>query len=278
MRSASRPLELVMRYALLLAVLVLMVGPILWQLTTSLKGHAEDIYGQAATLLPQQPSLNAYTTVITQIPIPTYMRNSLLLVVLSLSSQLIFATFGGYMLSRPGWRGRKAVFVLLISCIMFPFESIMVSLYLTVRDLGLMDTIAGVWLPGFVGVINVLVMRSAFLAVPHEVEDAALLDGATEWQRFWRVFVPSSTGAMMVVGINTVVSAWDEFLWPLLVLHSEERFTLPLGLARLSNSAFGVDERVVMAGSIISVIPMLILFFLTQRYFYKGVEAGAVKL
>ncbi|WP_432164709.1 carbohydrate ABC transporter permease [Streptomyces sp. bgisy031] len=266
------------RYLLLAGVLVLMVQPLLWQLTTSLKARGEDLFGTGATLLPQHWSLHAYSEVMDQIPVAGYVRNSLILVVLSLVSHLVFATAGGYMLSRPGWRGRKAVFLLLVIAMMFPFESIMVSLFLEIRDFGLMDSLTGVWLPGIVGSMNVLVMRAAFLAVPQEIEDAALLDGANEWQRFYRIFLPAGIGGIMVVGINTVIAAWDDFLWPLIVLQNEENFPLTLGLARLQNSAFVTDERVVMAGSMISVIPIMILFFLTQRYFYKGIEAGAVKL
>ncbi|MFI1188311.1 carbohydrate ABC transporter permease [Streptomyces californicus] len=273
-----RHLGVVGRYLLLVAVLFLMVGPLAWQLLTSLKGRGEDLFGSAASLLPRDWSLHAYAEVVTSIPIPTYVRNSLSLVVLALVSQLVFATAGGYMLSRPGWRGRKAVSLLLVVAMMFPFESIMVSLFLQIQDYGLVDSLAGVWLPGIVGPINVLVMRAAFLAVPKEVEEAALLDGANEWQRFFRIFLPAGVGGLMVVGVNTVIGAWDDFLWPLLVLQSEETFPLTLGLARLKTSAFGIDERVVMAGSMISVVPILILFFLTQRYFYKGIEAGAVKL
>jgi multiple sugar transport system permease protein len=273
-----RHIGLVGRYLLLLAVLILMVGPLAWQLLTSLKSRGEDLFGSSASLLPHDWSLHAYSEVVTSIPIPTYVRNSLILVVLSLVSHLVFATAGGYMLSRPGWRGRKAVFLLLVIAMMFPFESIMVSLFLQVRDFGLVDSLAGVWLPGIVGSINVLVMRAAFLAVPREIEEAALLDGANEWQRFFRIFLPAGVGGLMVVGINTVIGAWDDFLWPLIVLQSEENFPLTLGLAQLKTSAFGIDERVVMAGSMISVIPILLLFFLSQRYFYKGIEAGAVKL
>ena len=275
--TGLRPLRLAGRYALLLAVLFLMVGPLVWELSTSLKGQSESIFGSEASLLPQHPSLHAYSEVIHEIPILHYITNSLTVVVLALTSQVVFASFGGYMLSRPGWRGRKAVLLLLIAAMMFPFESIMISLFLEIRDAGLVDSLGGVWLPGMVGAMNVLVMRAAFLAVPQELEDAALLDGANEWQRFHRVFLPSAIGGLMVVGINTVISSWDDFLWPLIVLQRDTHFTLTLGLAQLQNTAFGLDQRVVMAGSMISVIPIVIIFCFAQRWFYRGVAAGAVK-
>ena len=204
----------------------------------------------------------------------TYIRNSLIVVALSVTSQLVFSTTAGYMLSKPGWKGRKAVWVVLIASMMFPFESIMVSLFLSIRDMGLVDNLAGVWLPGFVGAINVLLMRGAFLAVPREIEDSAMLDGADEWQRFRHLYLPSAWGAILVVVINTFISAWDDFLWPLIVLRSESNMTLTLGLSRLQNSSFGYDQRMVMAGSVISVVPVLVLFVITQRWFYKGVVVG----
>lgn len=273
-----RVLRLAGRYLLLCAVLLLMVGPLAWQVLTALKGHTEDIYGTHATLLPRHPTLANFRAVLAQVPIWSYIGNTLVVVGLSVASQLVFSTLGGYMLSRTGWRGAKAVTLLLVVSMMFPFESIMVSLFISIRSMGLEDNLLGVWLPGVVGAFNVLIMRTAFLAVPNELEEAALLDGAGEWRRFTRIFLPAATGAMMVVIINTFVSAWDDFLWPLVVIRSQSRFTLTLGLAQLQNSAFGLDERTLMAGSVISVIPVLILFIATQRWFYRGVQAGAVKM
>jgi multiple sugar transport system permease protein len=267
----------VVRYLLLLFVLAITVGPLVWQFLASLKGQGENVFGSNASILPQHPTLRAYREVFSQVPVATYIKNSLVVVVLSLTSQLLFSTTAGYMLSKPGWKGQKAVWVLLIASMMFPFESIMVSLFLSIRDMGLVDNLVGVWLPGFVGAINVLVMRGAFLAVPREIEDAGLIDGASEWQRFRYIYLPAAFGAISVVAINTFISAWDDFLWPLIVLRSDAHFTLTLGLSRLSSSSFGFDQRVLMAGSVISLIPVLVLFAITQRWFYRGVASGAVK-
>jgi multiple sugar transport system permease protein len=277
-RDYGRPRELIVRYLLLLFVLGITIGPLLWQLLASLKGVGEDVFGSNASLIPHHPTLRAYREIFDQVPVGTYIRNSVMIALLSIASQLAFSTMAGYMLSKPGWKGKKAVWVLLLASMMFPFESIMVSLFLSIRDLGLVDHLAGVWLPGFIGAINVLIMRAAFLAVPREIEDAAMLDGAGEWKRFRYLYLPSAYGAILVVTINTFISAWDDFLWPLIVLRSEEHFTLTLGLARLQTSSFGYDQRMVMAGSVISVVPVLVLFVITQRWFYRGVASGGVKL
>lgn len=277
LRRWGRPRELIVRYVLLVLVLGLMVGPLVWQFLSSLKGTGEAIFGDEATLFPQEPTLAAYTRIFDQVPMARYMLNSLIMCVLTVSSQVVFPTMAGYMMSRKGWRGRKVVYGVLIVSMIFPFESIMVSLFLMVQGLGIVDNYLGVWLPGAIGAVNVLIMRATFNKVPDEVEDAALLDGANEWQRFSRIYLPASVGAMMVVIINSFIAAWDDFLWPFIVLRSESMFTLTLGLSRLAESSLGFDPRVIMAGSIIAIVPILVLFVILQRWFYKGVAQGAVK-
>ncbi|MEY9894119.1 ABC-type glycerol-3-phosphate transport system permease component [Catenulispora sp. MAP12-49] len=263
-------------YILLVAVLILLVGPLVVPLLASFKSSGENLFGTDATVLPRHWSLHAYSQLNQQIPLVHYMLNSTAVATMSIVSNLVAACTAGYMLSRPNWRGRNAVFYVLTAAMMFPFESIMVSLFVETRNLGLVDTLRGAWLPGSVGVINILIMRAAFMAVPKEIEDAALLDGAREWTRFWRIFLPSSRGALTVVVLTTFIAAWDDFLWPLLVLRSDHNFTLMLGLVGLEGQ-FGFDYRVVLAGALAALLPVAIIFFATQRYFFRGVEEGGVK-
>lgn len=273
----GRQRAVVIRYALLLVVLAISVGPLLWQLASSLKGAEEPLFGNAATFLPRDPSLSGYVTVFEQVPMAQYIRNSLIMCALTVGSQIVFPTLAGYMLSRRWWRGRTVFYWLLIVSMMFPFESIMVSLYMQIRDMGLTNSFIGVWLPGAIAAVNVLIMRAAFSAVPDEVEDAAMLDGAGEWRRFSSIYLPAARGSMVVVVINSFIAAWDDFLWPFIVLRSEELYTLSLGLARLAASSFSYDPRVTMAGSVIAIVPIMIIFVALQRHFFKGVESGAIK-
>lgn len=276
-RTHGRTRALVTRYVLLLIVLAISVGPLLWQFSSSLKGPQDALYGSDATFFPANPTFAAYQTVFEQVPMGTYIRNSLIMCLLTVFSQVVFPTLAGYMLSRQGWRGRGLFYWVLIVSMMFPFESIMVSLYTQITDLGLDDSFIGVWLPGAIAAVNVLITRAAFSAVPNEVEDAAMLDGAGELRRFWKIYLPAARGAMVVVVINSFIAAWDDFLWPFIVLRSEELYTLSLGLSRLAASSLSYDPRVTMAGSIIAIVPILVLFVALQRYFFKGVESGAVK-
>ncbi|RSS72275.1 carbohydrate ABC transporter permease [Streptomyces sp. WAC06614] len=271
-RSRAAPAA---RYLALLLVLVVMVGPVAWQFATSLRGRTENVY---AGLLPARPTFDNYLRVAESFPLLQYVGNTLVVAALAVTSNVVCAATGGYALSRTGWRGRTAVFTVLVASLMFPFESVMVSMFLIVRGMGLVDTLVGVWLPGAVSVLNLMIMRAAFLAVPRELEEAAVLDGAGEWTRFTRVFLPGAKGALAVVCITSFMGAWDDFLWPLLVLTGSEHYTLQLGLKTLAGTTTVTDQRIVAAGAMTALLPMVILFLALHRYFFKGVGEGAVKL
>ncbi|MFD7626985.1 carbohydrate ABC transporter permease [Streptomyces sp. NPDC059851] len=262
------------RYAVLLLMLAVLTGPIAWQFLTSIRGRTENVYDG---VLPAQPTLDNYARVAESFPLVQYTGNTLTVAALAVTSNLLFSAMGGYALSRAGWRGRRTVFTVLAATLMFPFESVMISMFLTVRGMGLVDTLVGVWLPGAVSVLNIMIMRSAFLAVPREIEEAAVLDGAGEWTRFTRVFLPAAKGSLAVVCITSFMGAWDDFLWPLLVLTDSEHYTLQLGLKTLAGATTTNDQRIIAAGAMAALLPMMLLFFALQRYFFKGVGEGAVK-
>ncbi|MDH6537686.1 carbohydrate ABC transporter permease [Streptomyces sp. SPB4] len=269
-----RLLGLAARYATLLLMLAAVLGPIVWQFLTSLRGRTENVYDG---VLPSRPTLDNYLRVAESFPLLQYVGNTLTVALLAVTSNMLFAAMGGYALSRAGWKGRRTVFTLLVATLMFPFESVMISMFLTVREMGLVDTLIGVWLPGAVSVLNIMIMRAAFLAVPREIEEAAVLDGAGEWTRFTRVFLPAAKGALAVVCLTSFMGAWDDFLWPLLVLTDSEHYTLQLGLKTLAGATTTSDQRIIAAGAMAAFLPMALLFFALQRFFFKGVGEGAVK-
>ncbi|ACZ31134.1 binding-protein-dependent transport systems inner membrane component [Xylanimonas cellulosilytica DSM 15894] len=274
--SSIRPREIVIRYALLVLVLVLMVGPFLWQLSTSLKGPADDIYSTTPQLIPGDPTFANFVEAATKIPILQFALNSVLVAVLVVGGNVLGATLAGYALARLRFRGRAVVLGAILGTMLLPAESTIVAQYLTVRSMGLSDNLLGVALPGMVGMINILLMRAAFTAVPKELDEAALVDGANVWQRFWRIGVPNVRGMIAVVSVFAFIAAWDDFLWPLIVLTTPDRFTLTVGLQYLSG-AFSSNPRVVAAGTMIAFIPIVIFFMVLQKQFFKGVDAGAIK-
>lgn len=268
--------EIALRYVLLLAVLALTVGPFLWQLSTSLKGPHEDIFSSPPSFVPEQPTFANYSRVAETIPVWDYALNSLTVAVANVVTNCAGAALAGYALARLRYRGRRAATVAFVLAMLVPVEGIVIAQFTTMRELGLNNTLVGVVLPLSVSALNVLLMRNAFLNLPYEVEEAAFVDGANVWQRFARIALPAVKGTLAVVAIFAFMGAWDDFLWPLIVLSDPQNFTLTIGLNYL-HGTFANDERLVAAGTIIAVLPLIVLFACLQRYFFRGVGEGAVK-
>ncbi|MFE3447666.1 carbohydrate ABC transporter permease [Nonomuraea sp. NPDC059194] len=268
--------EKVLRYTLLLFVLVLTVAPFLWQLSTSLKSVTEDIYTQTPSFLPQQPTLDNYAKVADTIPVWSYAVNSLIVAAIVITGNAVGATIAGYALAKLRFRGAKLLLGLFLATLVLPGEVTIISQYVTVRSLGLADTLLGVALPGAIGMLNVLLMRTAFQAIPPEMDEAAIIDGATAWQRLRHIGLPNVRGMLSVITIFAFIGAWDDFLWPLIVLTNPENYTLTVGLQYL-NGTFTSNPRLIAAGTMISFVPIVIVFASLQRFFFRGVEEGAIK-
>ncbi|MCF3103656.1 carbohydrate ABC transporter permease [Streptomyces roseoverticillatus] len=268
--------EKAVRYVLLLAVLALTVGPFLWQLSTSFKSTTEDVYTSPPRFLPAHPTAHNYTAVADIIPVWDYALNSLKVAVASVLTNLAGASTAGYALARLRFRGRRAAGLAFVAAVLVPLESIVVAQFTMMRDLELNNTLVAVVLPGAVGALNVLLMRNAFANLPYEIEEAAVIDGANVWQRFVRIALPSVRGTLAVVAVFSFMGAWDDFLWPLIVLSDPDRFTLTVGLNHL-HGTFQQDPRLVAAGTVVAVAPLVVMFACLQRYFFRGVGEGAVK-
>lgn len=275
-RRPWRRAGLAVRYVLLLLVLGLTVGPFLWQLSTSLKGNGERVFGYPPQLTPHHPTLHHYAEVLDTVPVLHYASNCLVVALGSVVTNCLFGSMAGYALARMRFRGRAVAVGIFLATMIIPFESIMVSEFLVARSLHLTNTLLGVMLPLSASGLSVLLMRNAFNRLPTEVEEAAVLDGADEWQRFWRIALPAARGSLAAVAIFSFVFAWDDFLWPLVVLSDPAKYTLTVGIQYLSGT-FTNDQRVIAAGTMMAVVPLLVLFFALQRFFFKGVGEGAVK-
>lgn len=277
-RSFNSPTRwgLAVRYLLLLIVLVITIGPMLWELSTSLKSVTEDVYTTNPNFVPQHPTLSNYGRVAQVIPVLKFAGNSLIVAILDVGGNVIGASIAGFALARLNFRGRKLVLGVFLSTLVLPAEVTIVSQFQTVTNLGLGNTLLGVALPGMIGAINVLLMRNAFQAIPGEIDAAAILDGANVWQRLRYIGLPAVKGILSVVAILSFIGAWDDFLWPLLVLQDPSKLTLTVGLAYLQGQ-FTVDPRTLAAGAMVALVPILILFLALQRFFFRGVGEGAVK-
>ncbi|MEU3499264.1 carbohydrate ABC transporter permease [Streptomyces hundungensis] len=265
-----------LRYAALVVVLLIMIGPFLWQLSTSFKGTTEDIYTSPPRLLPAHPTFANYGDVADTIPVWDFILNSVKVAVANVATNVIGAAMAGYALARLRFRGRKTAGLVFVLALLVPMEATMLAQFATMRSLELNNTLIAVVLPGCIGAMNVLLMRNAFAALPYEIEEAAVVDGANVWQRFTRIALPAVKGTLAVVAIFSFMGAWDDFLWPLIVLSDSDHFTLTVGLNFL-HGTFSNDQRIVAAGTIIAVAPLIVMFACLQRFFFRGVGEGAVK-
>lgn len=274
--GTMRRREKVLRYVLLLFALVVTVGPFVWQLSTSLKGAGENIYTSTPQFIPSNPTFDNYLRVAETIPVLSYAKNSLIVAAMAVAGNAVGCTLAGFALAKLHFRGRTLFLALVLGTLVLPGEVTIVSQYVTVRSLGLADTLVGVALPTAVAMLNVLLMRAAFMAIPDEMDEAAVIDGASAWQRLIHIGLPNVRGMLSVITIFAFIGAWDDFLWPLIVLTDPQNYTLTVGLQYLSG-AFTANPRVIAAGTMIAFIPIVIVFATLQRFFFRGVEEGAIK-
>ncbi|MFE9412705.1 carbohydrate ABC transporter permease [Streptomyces sp. NPDC006704] len=275
-RVRARRWRVALRYLALVVVLLVMTGPFLWQLSTSLKGATEDIYTSPPRLLPQHPTVDSYRHVAEIIPVWDFVWNSVKVALSNVATNVVGAAMAGYALARLRFKGRAAAKTVFVLALLVPMEATMLAQFATMRSLDLNNTLVAVVLPGCIGAMNVLLMRNAFSAIPYEIEEAAIVAGANVWQRFTRIALPAVKGTLAVVAIFSFMGAWDDFLWPLIVLSDSEHFTLTVGLNYL-HGTFSDNQRVVAAGTIIAVAPLIVMFACLQRLFFRGVGEGAVK-
>ena len=266
----------VVQYLVLILVFILLVGPFVWELSLSFKGKGDNVYAVPPYIIPKTPTWDNYLSVFRQVPVFRYMLNTVIVAILSIGGNVIFSTMAGYALGRLKWRGRNLLFTIFMGTMVIPVEGVVISQFLIVRSVGLQNTLLAVALPGMVGAVNILLMTNAFKGIPDELEEAAEVDGANLWQRFYRICVPQVKGTMTVVGIFAFVGAWNDFLWPLIVISDESNYTLTLGMNRLKGM-FVSDPRLIAAGALVSLIPILVFFACFQRYFFRGLEQGGIK-
>lgn len=278
-----------LRYVALLLVALVTIGPFLWLLSTALKGGGENIFAYPPQLLPAAPTLGNFEEVWKAVPFGRYVMNSVLVAAAAVVLNLIFASMAAYPLARMKFRGRDTFFYLVLATMMVPFPVIMIPLFVIVTKLhtGLIAVTPGAlqspyllytWLvlPTSVSAFGIFLLRQAFLAVPKELEEAVLIDGGSPFDIWWKIMMPLSRPAIATLAIFTFVGSWGDFLWPLIVLKEPELYTLPVGVAFLAGT-FSANWRLIAAGSVLAVLPIVAFFLLLQRYFIGGATSGAVK-
>lgn len=275
-------LNRILTHIILVIISIISIVPFLWLLSTALKGNAENIFAYPPNLIPKFFTFRNFIDVWNQIPFVTYFINSFIVAISTVILNLLFSSLAAYPLARMEFFGKKTIFYLILSTIMIPFQTIMLSVYLIVIKLHLIDYYGvvqgylGLILPFAVNAFGIFLMRSAFLNLPKELEEAALIDGANMFQIWSKVLLPMTKPTLSVLAIFTFIGCWGEFLWPSIVLNNKQLYTLPVGLNDLTGM-FSSNWRLIASGAIISVIPILIFFIFTQKFFISGENEGAVK-
>ncbi len=263
-------------YGILGAIALVMLFPLLWLISTALKSPTENIWQSPPQLLPNQPTLENFSKVWQSLPFGTYLYNSVLVSVLTVGLNLLFCSLAAYPLARLSFVGRNGIFMAIVSTIMIPFQIVMIPLYILTVQLGLRNTYLGIIFPSLASAFGIFLLRQALIGVPKEIEEAARLDGSSELGLWWHIMLPAIRPALITLAIFVFIGAWSDFLWPLIVIQDESLYTLPLGVAKLAGT-FSLDWRLVAAGSVISITPVLILFLFLQKYIVPTDTGSGVK-
>lgn len=269
-------------HTFLIILSIISVGPFLWLISTAMKSPDEDIFSVKPEFIPAHPTFENFIGVWHKVPFDAYIWNSIIVAVFTIILNLVISSLAAYPLARMNFKGKNFVFYAILSTIMVPFQVIMIPVYLMTLRLNLVDSVsniagfAGLILPFAVNAFGIFLMRQAFLTIPKELEEAAVIDGCNVFDIWWKVMIPLVKPALATLAIFTFVGAWSEFLWPSIVLTKQEMYTLPVGINHLQG-VFSANWRYIAAGAIISTIPILVLFLALQRYFIGGTTQGAVK-
>jgi multiple sugar transport system permease protein len=264
--------------ALFLALLgLLFLTPLLWMVTTSLKSTAE-VSSADLTFLPKNPTTEGYSTILgaPQTPVARWFLNSMLAATAQTLLVLVVATLAAYALARLSFPGKRILTGLVLATLFVPPISLLIPNYVIVSQLGWLDSLSAVIVPGAAGAFGVFFLRQFFLSLPIELEEAAMLDGAGRFKTFLTVVVPLSRPALATLALLTFLANWNDFLWPLYVLFSPDRLTIQPGLSTLQ-SAYTTDYATILAGGAIASIPVLILFLISQRFVIEGIARGGLK-
>ncbi|MCS7058815.1 MAG: carbohydrate ABC transporter permease [Meiothermus sp.] len=263
------------RDALVVGLALLFLMPVIWVVLSSFKPDAE-LYLVPPTLLPREPTLANYQNALTVGHFATYTWNSFFVATMSTLIALLTNSMAAFALAKYRFVGRQALFLLTLATIMIPLQVIMVPIFLVLRNLGLTDSLWGIIIPPAATPTGVFLLRQYILSIPDEILESARIDGASEWGIYWRIILPLSVPALATLAIFSFTWRWNDFIWPFIVISSEQKATLQLALARLVGQ-FGVDWGTLLAATVITLLPMLIVFLLLQRYFLSDLTAGSVK-
>jgi multiple sugar transport system permease protein len=249
--------------------------PLLWMASVSLMQPGE-ASALSPPMLPAHATLDNYRVLFLRAGMGRYLLNSLLVSSAITLLSLAFNLMAGYAFAKLRFAGRECLFKALLGALVIPAQVAMLPLFLLLKSIGLVNSYAGVIVPGMASVFGIFLVRQYARGIPDELLEAARIDGAGEWRIFAQIVLPLLKPVMVTLAIFTFLAAWNDFMWPLIVLTGQEHYTLPIGLASLARE-HAQDTELMMAGSVITVLPVLLLFLAMQRYYLQGLLLGSVK-
>jgi multiple sugar transport system permease protein len=263
-------------YAILAIGLLVVVGPFIWMALSSLKPEGE-IRSVPPTWLPQTWTLDNFRDLFSRLDFPLFFFNSALVAIAVTLGNLLFCSLVGYALAKLRYPGKKVLFLAVLGMLMVPGMVTFVPQFVLVSNMGLTNSYAGLILPFLVGPFGVFLMRQFLQSIPDDLIEAARVDGAGEFRIFFRVVLPLCRPALATLGILTFLASWNNFLWPLVVASTEDKYTLPVALALYSIGQNRTDFGLLLAGAVVVVLPVLIVFLLLQRHFMRGIATTGLK-
>ncbi len=271
----SRGLAKTLLYAVLLVGAALTAFPLLWMVSASLMPT-----GEAGTfpppLLPSAPTLEHYRALFARADMGRYLFNSALVAAAVTTASLFVNSLAGYAFAKLRFRGRERLFQALLAGLVIPAQVAMLPLFLEMRALGLVNSYAGVVVPAAASIFGIFLVRQFARSIPESLLEAARIDGATEFAVYWRVALPVLRPVLVTLALFTFMGSWNDFMWPLIVLTDDDLYTLPVALATLARERVQ-DNEFMMAGAVVTTLPVLLVFLVLQRQYIRGIMLGSVK-
>jgi len=262
-------------HLVLIPIAVVMVIPLVWMVVTSLQ-TLEETRHYPPTLVPTSLQFRNYTDVLQQAPFARWFVNTLLVTLACVVGNLLFCSLAGYAFARIRFFGREVAFILILATLMVPFQVVIIPTFLIVRSFHLIDTLGALILPNLVGAFGIFMLRQFFRTLPVELEEAARIDGASRLGILFKIVLPLSGPALATLAVITFMWTWNDFLWPLITIYNSNNMTIQLGLATFQG-AHQSNTNLLMAANVMSMLPVLLLFFFAQRYFIRGIATTGLK-
>jgi multiple sugar transport system permease protein len=255
--------------------LILALVPMIWMLAGSFRTES-DLFGHPAGLIPHQWTLHGYEGVWDQLPFLRLLLNSVVFAGVTAALTVLFDSMCAYALARLNFRGRNVAFWLVLVTLMVPFQVTLIPVFIELFHLGWLNTYQGLIVPRATSAFGIFLFRQFFMSIPKELDEAARIDGAGHFRIYWRVILPLAKPAIATVALLNFTNLWNDLLWPLVVSSSPDMQTLPAGLALFAGQHV-TDHAVLLAGAVISLLPIAVAFFLAQRYFVAGISTSGLK-